>query len=73
MTALGLAFVPTLPPQRLRSVATAVQAAGLDELWVWEDCFKQSGVASAAAALAWTDQITVGIGILPAPLRNAAL
>jgi len=73
MTALGLAFVPTLPPERLRSVATAVEAAGLDELWVWEDCFKESGVASAAAALAWTDRITVGIGILPAPLRNAAL
>ncbi|HSU36864.1 MAG TPA: LLM class flavin-dependent oxidoreductase [Propionibacteriaceae bacterium] len=73
MTALGVAFVPTLPPERLRSLATAVEAAGLDELWVWEDCFKQSGVASAAAALAWTERITVGIGILPVPLRNAAV
>ena len=65
--------MPTLPPERLRSLATAVEAAGLDELWVWEDCFKESGVASAAAALAWTDRITVGIGILPVPLRNAAV
>jgi 5,10-methylenetetrahydromethanopterin reductase len=70
---LGLAFVPTLPPERLRSLATTVEDAGLDELWVWEDCFKQSGVASAAAALAWTTRLRVGIGLLPVPLRNVAL
>ncbi|WP_375424612.1 LLM class flavin-dependent oxidoreductase [uncultured Friedmanniella sp.] len=70
---LGLAYVPTLPPERLRELARAVEASGLDELWVWEDCFKQSGIASAAAALAWTERITVGIGLLPVPLRNVAL
>ncbi len=70
---LGIAYVPTLPPERLRDLARAVDASGLDELWVWEDCFKQSGVASAAAALAWTERITVGIGLLPVPLRNVAL
>ena len=70
---LGLAFVPTLPPERLRDLATAVEAAGLDELWVWEDCFKQSAIASAAAALAWTTRLRVGIGLLPVPLRNVAL
>jgi alkanesulfonate monooxygenase SsuD/methylene tetrahydromethanopterin reductase-like flavin-dependent oxidoreductase (luciferase family) len=70
---LGIAYVPTLPPERLRDLARAVEASGLDELWVWEDCFKQSGVASAAAALAWTERITVGIGLLPVPLRNVAL
>ena len=70
---LGIAFVPTLPPERLRALAETVELSGLDELWVWEDSFKQSGVASAAAALAWTEQITVGIGLLPVPLRNVAL
>ncbi|GAA1828219.1 LLM class flavin-dependent oxidoreductase [Microlunatus capsulatus] len=70
---LGLAFVPTLAPERLRTLAPAVEAVGLDELWVWEDCFKQSGVASAAAALAWTTRLRVGIGLLPVPLRNVAL
>ena len=73
MTKLGINFVPTLPPSRLRSLAQAADAAGLDELWVWEDCFKESAVASAAAALAWTDQITVVISLMPAPLRNPAL
>ncbi|MGF0115315.1 LLM class flavin-dependent oxidoreductase [Promicromonospora sp. Marseille-Q5078] len=70
---LGVAFVPTMPPESLRSLATAVEAAGLDDLWVWEDCFKQSGVASAAAALAWTERIRVGIGLMPAPLRSTAV
>src|SRR4051794_9275226 len=70
---LGLAYVPTFPPERLRDVARVAERAGLDELWVWEDCFKQSAIASAAAALAWTDTITVGIGLMPAPLRNVAL
>lgn len=71
--ALGIAYVPTLPPERLRGLARAAEDSGLDELWVWEDCFKQSGIASAAAALAWTMRITVGIGLLPVPLRNVAL
>jgi 5,10-methylenetetrahydromethanopterin reductase len=70
---LGVVFLPTEPPERLRTVARAAEAAGLEELWVWEDCFKESGVASAAAALAWTERITVGIGLLPVPLRNVGL
>ena len=70
---LGIAYVPTMPPERLTALARAAESSGLDELWVWEDCFKQSGIASAAAALAATERITVGIGLLPVPLRNAAL
>jgi len=70
---LGVAYVPTFPPERLRELAVAVDGAGLDELWVWEDCFKQSAVASAAMALAWTSRVRVGVGLMPAPLRNVAL
>lgn len=70
---LGFAFTSALPPERLRPLARAVEAAGLDELWVWEDCFTASGIASAALALGATDRITVGLGLLPAPLRNVAL
>jgi alkanesulfonate monooxygenase SsuD/methylene tetrahydromethanopterin reductase-like flavin-dependent oxidoreductase (luciferase family) len=70
---LGFVFTPAMPPERLRDVARAVEAAGLDELWVWEDCFTESGIASAALALGATERITVGIGLLPAPLRNVAL
>jgi len=65
--------VPNLPPERLRSYVLAADAAGLDELWVWEDCFRESGIASAAAVLAWTERIKVGVGLMPVPLRNVAL
>ena len=70
---LGITYVPFRPPEELRDLAVAAEESGLDELWVWEDCFKQSGFAAAAAALAWTSRIRVGIGLLPVPLRNVAL
>ncbi len=70
---LGVSFVPTVPPERLREMTLAAEAAGLEDLWIWEDCFKQSGLAVAAAALAWTGRIRVGIALMPAPLRNVAL
>jgi alkanesulfonate monooxygenase SsuD/methylene tetrahydromethanopterin reductase-like flavin-dependent oxidoreductase (luciferase family) len=73
MTTLGAVFLPQLPPERLRSVARAADEAGLEELWLWEDCFRESGIATAAAALAWTERLRVGVGLLPVPLRNVAL
>jgi alkanesulfonate monooxygenase SsuD/methylene tetrahydromethanopterin reductase-like flavin-dependent oxidoreductase (luciferase family) len=73
VTRLGAIFRPQAPPERLREVARAADDVGLDELWLWEDCFLQSGIASAAAALAWTERLEVGIGLLPVPLRNVAL
>ncbi|MBO0881152.1 MAG: LLM class flavin-dependent oxidoreductase [Mycobacterium sp.] len=73
MTTLGAIFPPSLPPEQLRSVALAADRAGLEQLWLWEDCFKESGIATAAAVLGWTEGVTVGIGLLPVPLRNVAL
>jgi alkanesulfonate monooxygenase SsuD/methylene tetrahydromethanopterin reductase-like flavin-dependent oxidoreductase (luciferase family) len=73
VTRLGVVFLPQLPPERLRPVAQAAEAAGLEELWLWEDCFRESGIAAAAAALAWTTRLQVGIGLMPVPLRNVAL
>lgn len=70
---VGITFVPTLPPERLIGLARTAEQAGLDMVWVWEDCFKESGVAAAAVALAATARIRVGIALLPVPLRNVAL
>jgi 5,10-methylenetetrahydromethanopterin reductase len=69
---IGTVFVPTWAPELLQPVARAAEAAGLDDLWLWEDCFKESGPAAAGAALAWTERISVGIGLMPAPMRNVA-
>lgn len=73
MTTLGAVFLPQLAPERLREVARSADEAGLQELWLWEDCFRESAIASAAAALAWTEHLHVGVGLLPAPLRNVAV
>ena len=73
MPTLGVIFPPDLPPEELHQVATAADDAGLEELWLWEDCFAESGVAPAAAVLGWTQRLRVGIGLLPVPLRNVGL
>ncbi|SED50138.1 Flavin-dependent oxidoreductase, luciferase family (includes alkanesulfonate monooxygenase SsuD and methylene tetrahydromethanopterin reductase) [Streptomyces misionensis] len=73
MTGLGVVFRPQLPPERLRAFARTVEGSGLDELWLWEDCFLEGGVSTAAAALAWTERLRVGVGLLPVPLRNVAV
>jgi alkanesulfonate monooxygenase SsuD/methylene tetrahydromethanopterin reductase-like flavin-dependent oxidoreductase (luciferase family) len=73
MTALGVVFRPQLPPERLHDVALLAEEAGLEQLWLWEDSFFESGIATAASALAWTPRLRVGIGVLPVPLRNVAL
>jgi alkanesulfonate monooxygenase SsuD/methylene tetrahydromethanopterin reductase-like flavin-dependent oxidoreductase (luciferase family) len=73
VTTLGVVFRPPLPPERLRTVAKVADETGLAELWLWEDCFFESGVATATAALAWTERLRVGVSLLPVPLRNVAL
>ncbi|NEA85453.1 LLM class flavin-dependent oxidoreductase, partial [Streptomyces sp. SID14436] len=73
MTTLGAVLRPQLAPEGLRSVARAADDAGLGELWLWEDCFREGGLTSAAAVLAWTERVRVGVGLLPVPLRNVAL
>jgi alkanesulfonate monooxygenase SsuD/methylene tetrahydromethanopterin reductase-like flavin-dependent oxidoreductase (luciferase family) len=69
---LGIMFRCQYPPESLPDFARRAEAAGFDELWVVEDCFFNGGVSAAAAALAATTDLTVGIGILPAVVRNPA-
>lgn len=71
--ATGVVFRPQSPPEELQSVVRLADQAGVPELWLWEDCFLESGVSSATAALAWSQRLKVGVGLFPAPLRNAAL
>lgn len=69
----GVVFRPQSPPEELRAVVAHAEAAGLAELWLWEDCFLEGGLTTAAAALAWSERLVVGVGLLPVPLRNPAI
>jgi alkanesulfonate monooxygenase SsuD/methylene tetrahydromethanopterin reductase-like flavin-dependent oxidoreductase (luciferase family) len=73
MPRVGILFRPQLPPERLRDFVTSAEAAGLDDLWMWEDCFLEGGLTTAAAALAWSSSLRIGLGLMPVPLRNPAL
>src|SRR5690606_7263379 len=73
MTTLAFIVRPSVPPARIIPLARAVEAAGIEELWLWEDCFQSGGIAAAAAVLAATERVRVGIGVMPTPLRNVAL
>jgi alkanesulfonate monooxygenase SsuD/methylene tetrahydromethanopterin reductase-like flavin-dependent oxidoreductase (luciferase family) len=70
---IGVTFRPQSPPEELREVARSAEAAGIAQLWLWEDCFCEGGLSSATAALAWTERLHVAVGLLPVPLRNPAL
>lgn len=73
MSRIGTIFSPyPHPPEQLRDAARAAEEAGVEELWLWEDCFRSSAWAAAAAALAVTDHLRIGVGIAPLPLRNVA-
>lgn len=70
---VGSTIRPQVAPERMVSAARAAEAAGLDEVWLWEDCFFSGGLSTAAIILSQTTTLTVGVGVVPAPMRNVAL
>ncbi len=72
-TRIGVIYTPSRGPEGMRRFAERAEAAGLDEVLLFEDCFRESGVAAATALLAWTERIRIGVGVLPMPFRKVAL
>lgn len=70
---LGICFDRTFPAAAVTEFAETLEAGGVDQMWVIEDCFYTAAVSLAATALARTERLHVGIGILPAVARNAAV
>ncbi|MFO7280468.1 MAG: LLM class flavin-dependent oxidoreductase [Thermoanaerobacterales bacterium] len=70
---IGMCFDRTFPPALVLDVARRLDRSGAHQLWVIEDCFFTAGVSLAAAALAVTERLRVGLGILPAVARNPAI
>lgn len=69
---VGVIVPPSLPAERLVPFVRRVEELGFDGLWVVEDCFLHGGVAQAATALAVTQRLDVGLGVLPVGARNVA-
>ncbi|WP_238154708.1 LLM class flavin-dependent oxidoreductase [Kribbella soli] len=73
MTAIGMCFPRTYPAALVTDVARRLDRGGADELWIIEDCFYTAGPSLVSAALTSTERLTVGLGIVPAVARTAAV
>ena len=67
-----MAFDRTFDPALVRHFARSLDGK-VDELWLIEDCFYTTAPPLAAAALAVTEELRIGLGILPARARTAAI
>ena len=70
--AVGVTFDRSFPASLVTQFAREVDGT-VDELWLIEDCFYTTAPPLAAAALAVTEELRVGLGILPAVARTAAV
>jgi alkanesulfonate monooxygenase SsuD/methylene tetrahydromethanopterin reductase-like flavin-dependent oxidoreductase (luciferase family) len=73
MTRLGLLAFSTTVPEDLAATARRVEGLGFDELWIPEDYFFFGGLTAATIALAATERIDVGIGVLSGVVRHPAV
>ena len=70
---LGVMVRAQHPPETVPALARDAERDGFEELWLAEDCFLAGGPTLAVAALAATAHLHVGIGLLPAAVRNPAI
>lgn len=57
VVALGMKL-DGLPTERVPVLARAIEAHGLDEVWICEDLSLNGGIAQSALALAVTDRLS---------------
>jgi alkanesulfonate monooxygenase SsuD/methylene tetrahydromethanopterin reductase-like flavin-dependent oxidoreductase (luciferase family) len=50
-----------------------LEAYGIEEKWLVEDCFQYGGVSAATAVVGATTNLRVGVGLFPAAVRNVAI
>jgi alkanesulfonate monooxygenase SsuD/methylene tetrahydromethanopterin reductase-like flavin-dependent oxidoreductase (luciferase family) len=72
VTSIGAAL-PHVAHRDLVASGRALDELRFDELWLVEDCFEYGGVSAAAAILASTERVGVGVGLFPVAVRNPAI
>jgi alkanesulfonate monooxygenase SsuD/methylene tetrahydromethanopterin reductase-like flavin-dependent oxidoreductase (luciferase family) len=70
---IGMCFDRSFPAAVAPEFARRLEDGGVEEMWFIEDCFFTTAPPLAAAALASTERLRVGLGILPAVARTAAV
>lgn len=70
---VGLVLGGQLGPTKIPSHARLAEDLGFQEIWLLEDLWFTGGVAGAAAALAATRSVPVGIGVVSTVLRNPSI
>jgi len=70
---IGVQVAATTAPARLGPIVAEVERLGYAEAWLAEDYFELGGIASVTAALAATDGMPVGLGVLSARVRHPAV
>lgn len=70
---VGVMVATSTPPEKIAGVARSAESLGFGELWVAEDYFCYGGFAGAGVALAATERIKVGIGIVSSVVRHPAV
>jgi alkanesulfonate monooxygenase SsuD/methylene tetrahydromethanopterin reductase-like flavin-dependent oxidoreductase (luciferase family) len=69
---VGIQLGATTAPKELAAVAREAENFGYSEIWMAEDYFQLGGVSSVATALAATERIPIGLGVVAAAVRHPA-
>lgn len=70
---VGMQLGAATRPVDVGTVAAEAERLGYGELWLAEDYFHLGGIASVASALASTQTIPVGLGVVAAAARHPAV
>jgi 5,10-methylenetetrahydromethanopterin reductase len=70
---VGLAITSETPPEDVPGIARLGEELGFGEIWLPEDYFFSGGISTAAAVLAATPSLPVGLGIVSALVRHPGL
>ena len=70
---VGLVLGSHMPAEFIAATARLAEHIGFGELWFSEDCFFSGGASGTTAALAATERLPVGLGIVSAVTRHPAI